>query len=126
MRNVMKVMSILTVILMVVCLCTPVFAAKVDVKNMDKQDIDSEAAGKMETIGGTIVAYVTNAAMVVSIVMIAVLGIKYMLGSAEEKAEYKKSLVPLLVGAILVFGAAAIAKVIVGLAGTFGGSSSNP
>ena len=39
--------------------------------------------------------------------------------SAEEKAEYKKSLLPLVIGAVLVFGAAAIAKVIVALAQNF-------
>ena len=57
--------------------------------------------------------------ILVAVVMIAVLGIKYMMGSAEEKSEYKKSLLPLLVGAILVFGAATVAKVIVGLASSF-------
>ena len=119
MKKTMKILSTLMVVVMIASICTSIFATQVDVNKMNKKDIDAEAAAKMETIGGTIVAYVTNAAMVVSIVMIAVLGIKYMLGSAEEKAEYKKSLVPLLVGAILVFGAAAIAKVIVGLAKTF-------
>ena len=39
-----------------------------------------------------------------------------MMGSASEKAEYKKTMIPYLVGAILIFGASAITKVVVGLA----------
>ena len=41
-----------------------------------------------------------------------------MMGSASEKAEYKKTMIPYLVGAVLIFGASAIAKVVVQLAGT--------
>ena len=33
-----------------------------------------------------------------------------MMGSAEEKAEYKKTMIPYLVGAILVFAASTIAN----------------
>ena len=122
MKKMSKIVSVFTIILMLASICTCVFATdttQIDIDSMKGQTIDEGAAGAMQSVGGTILAYITNAAMVISVVMIAVLGIKYMMGSAEEKAEYKKSLVPLLVGAILVFGAAAIAKVIVGLAGTF-------
>ena len=40
---------------------------------------------------------------VISVASLALIGIKYMLGSAEEKADYKTSMIPYLVGAILVF-----------------------
>lgn len=122
MKRTMKILSVLMVVVMLASVCTSVFATtQVSIDAMKGGTISSDSKTSMESIGKTIIAYVTNAAMVIAVVMIAVLGIKYMMGSAEEKAEYKKSLVPLLVGAILVFGAAAIAKVIVGLANTFGG-----
>ena len=38
-----------------------------------------------------------------------------MMGSASEKAEYKKTMIPYLVGAILIFGASAITKVVVSI-----------
>ena len=50
-----------------------------------------------------------------SIKSASVPGIKYMMGSASEKAEYKKTMIPYLVGAILIFGASAITKVVVQL-----------
>ena len=39
-----------------------------------------------------------------------VLGIKYMMGSAEEKAEYKKTFIPYIIGAVLLFAASAFAS----------------
>ena len=44
-----------------------------------------------------------------AIVFLIALGIKYMLGSVEEKAEYKKTMLPYVIGAIFVFCASAIA-----------------
>lgn len=48
----------------------------------------------------------------ISIIAIIVLGVKYMMGSVEEKAEYKKTMMPYLIGAIFVFGASALVGVI--------------
>ena len=41
-----------------------------------------------------------------------ILGIKYMLGSASEKAEYKKSMLPYIIGAFLLFSASIIVNII--------------
>ena len=61
---------------------------------------------------GKIISWLTGIGMAVSVIVLLVLGIKYMIGSAEEKAEYKKTMIPYLVGAILVFGASAIANMV--------------
>ena len=133
MKKAYKIVSILTIVLMLACVCTNVFAALTIVLmlacvctnvfaaiNMDNIKAgDTKSDSQMEKIGSVIISYITNAAMVIAVVMLAALGIKYMIGSAEEKAEYKKSLLPLVIGAVLVFGAAAIAKVIVALAQNF-------
>ena len=57
--------------------------------------------------------------MAVGILM--VLGIKYMMGSAEEKAEYKKTMIPYLIGAVLLFAAVNLATYIYGIAEKFAG-----
>lgn len=76
----------------------------------------STAQGDLTDIGGKLIGIITTVGVVVAVVVLLVLGIKYMMGSASEKAEYKKTMIPYLVGAILIFGASAITKVIVGLA----------
>lgn len=67
-----------------------------------------------EKIGGKIskiLTAVTNIGMMIAISILAVLGVKYMLGSVEEKAEYKKDLLPYLIGAILLFGIVTFMKI---------------
>lgn len=47
-----------------------------------------------------------------------IIGIKYMTGSIEEKANYKKSMMPYIIGCVILFGASAIAPQIKELVGT--------
>ena len=48
----------------------------------------------------------------ISIIAIIALGIKYMLGSIEERAQYKKTLMPYFIGAIFVFGATTVSGIV--------------
>ena len=46
--------------------------------------------------------------IIVAVIVEMVLGIKFMVGGAEEKANIKEVLVPYVVGCIVIFGAFAI------------------
>ena len=113
MKKLDKVLSIAVIMLMLVSVCTNVFAGSVLDQMNGKANLNG-ADTKIGTIGNTILTIITTVAMVLAVVLIAVLGIKYMMGSTEEKAEYKKSLIPYIVGAVLVFGAGAIGRMVVG------------
>lgn len=67
---------------------------------------------KVEDAGEGIVGAIRTVAILISVGVLMVLGIKYMMGSAEEKASYKKTMIPYLVGAILVFAAGVIAQAV--------------
>jgi len=112
MKKLSKVLSLVMVALILVS--SSAYAA-VNLDNLDDTKINANATTAMEKIASPIIDFITNAAMVLAAVLIAVLGIKFMMGSAEEKAEYKKSMMPLLIGAILVFGAITIAKIVTGI-----------
>lgn len=75
----------------------------------------TSATSGITSIGNQIIGIVTTVGVVVAVVVLLVLGIKYMMGSASEKAEYKKTMIPYLVGAILIFGASAITKVVISI-----------
>ncbi len=49
---------------------------------------------------------------IVSVVVLSVIGIKYIVGSVEEKAEYKKTMIPYMIGAILVFATSNLIKIL--------------
>ena len=61
---------------------------------------------------GNVLGIVQVIGSVVSVIILMAIGIKYMLGSVEEKAEYKKTLMPYLIGAALVFSGTAIPQIL--------------
>ncbi len=75
---------------------------------------DTSNLGELETTGNSIINVIAIIGSAASIIFLIILGIKYMLGSVEEKATYKKSLLPYVIGAIFVFGASVIASAIYG------------
>ena len=113
MKKTYKVLSVLMIVVMIAFACTTVFAA-VNPDNI-KSDETTDADPFIEGIGSTILSMVTSVGIVLAIIVVAVLGVKYMMGSTEEKAEYKKTMIPYLVGAVLVFGASAIGKAVINM-----------
>ena len=75
----------------------------------DKGKVSSDT---ITSAGKQIVYILQTVGVVLSVVVLVVIGIKYMMGSAEEKAEYKKTLLPYIIGAALVFAASFIASVV--------------
>lgn len=71
-----------------------------------------EGTDEIGTIGGKLMGIIRTIAVVIAVLILMVLGIKYMMGSAEEKAEYKKTMIPYVIGAILVFAAGTIANAV--------------
>ena len=63
-------------------------------------------------IGGQIVGTLQSVGTIVSVIILVVIGIKYMIGSAEERAEYKKTMMPYLIGAVLIFASVTIANMV--------------
>lgn len=82
--------------------------------------MSGQDAKKVEEISSGVLSIFTSIGIVVSVVMLAVLGIKYMIGSAEEKADYKKDLIPYFVGAVLLFGITSFIKIISALGTSIG------
>lgn len=62
-----------------------------------------------------IIGVIVTVGVVISVVTLCILGIKYMIGSVEEKAEYKKSMVPYIIGAVLLFACSGIVSLIANL-----------
>lgn len=119
MNKTMKILSIvLMAVMLVVSISTISMATSVDPGKIAGDltgKINSEAQGQVTDIGNQIIGILTTVGVVVAVVVLLILGIKYMMGSASEKAEYKKTMIPYLVGAVLIFGASAITKVVVSI-----------
>ncbi len=64
---------------------------------------------------GPIFGIITTIGVVTGTLVIVIIGIKYMIGSVEEKAEYKKTMIPYLVGAIMLVGITGILNIFAGV-----------
>lgn len=64
---------------------------------------DIDGTSKLEEKAEYILGIIKNVGVVLSVVSLILLGIKYMLGSIEEKAAYKESFKPYIIGTFLVF-----------------------
>ena len=62
--------------------------------------------------GANIVNVIQVVGIIVAIIVMLVVGIKYMTGSIEQKAEYKKTMIPYIVGAVLLFAGTTIVKIL--------------
>ena len=72
-----------------------------------------DSSRKLEKKAGVILGVVNVAGIIISVITIMLIGIKYMLGSAEEKADIKGLLIPYIVGCVIIFGSFAIWKLVV-------------
>lgn len=72
----------------------------------------TDAPDEVYSKAGLILGIISNIGIIMSVLMPAILGIKYMLGSVEDKSEYKKDMIPYLVGSVLLFGICGIVKIL--------------
>lgn len=106
--------KMIAIVIMLIIICT--FATTsygLQLKELNGTPTQVET---LKNAGNSIVKVVLTIGIVVSVIMLILLGIKYMMGSVEEKAEYKKTLIPYIIGAGLVFAASGIAQIIYDIA----------
>lgn len=123
-KTVSKFVTALLIIMTVMSISISCFAAtEITPGNLkgDTSDVQSGVTS-INNVGNSVIGVLQVVGIVLSVIVLIVLGIKYMMGSAEEKAEYKKTMMPYIVGAALIFAASAFAQVIydffVGVSGT--------
>ena len=114
MKKTMKIVSILMMAIMMLRVSTPVFADVNPGTAIDTVAGDITYSGNTDFAKkvGKIIGFLQWAGAIAGVLIITIFGIKYMMGSLEEKAEYKKSMIPFIVGAVVLIAAPQIAKLI--------------
>ena len=118
MKKTAKILSIILLAMLVVSFTTTsVFADNALTPEMVGNSIKYGDASGLKATAGKIMGMIRNVAVIASVIIIMILGVKYMMGSIEEKAEYKKSFMPLIIGIILVVAASSIATFLFNMVG---------
>jgi len=79
---------------------------------------------EVEDVGNTVLGLIQVIGTFIAVGTIMILGLKYMTGSLEQRAEYKRSMLPLVIGCVILFGAVNITAMIANDWGLDEGSSS--
>lgn len=99
----MKSVKIITILFLIIILSISTFTFAVsnpdDYKPGEVNKKDSE---KMGEITGNILARIRTMGIFLSVIVLTIIGIKYMLGSTEEKANYKENAIPYIAGVSLL------------------------
>lgn len=83
--------------------------------NANMTGIDSSG---MKSIAGRVLGLLQIVSAILAVVLIAYLGFKMVLGSANEKADVQKQFIPLIIGVTIVFAATSIANLLLGIMGS--------
>ena len=84
------------------------------IDNIESQEAKPETE-KANEIGAKIINWIWAISVVVAIIVLMIIGLKFILGSTSEKAEYKKSLIPVVVGVLVLVFATTIVRVLFGI-----------
>ena len=118
MNKVMKIFAVVFMAMVMISTSTMVFAATDTTGIVDsiggQINADAGAASELTELAGKVIGLIQIASAVAAVILIAVFGFKFILGSANEKADYQKSFIPLIVGVVVVFAATSIAKLLFG------------
>lgn len=67
---------------------------------------------ELNKIGGTVINWIWAISIVVAVIVLMITGLKFIVGSTQEKAKYKESLIPLVVGVLILVFATTIVKIL--------------
>mgnify|MGYP004616030657 CR=1 FL=1 len=125
MNRVKKVFSVVFPVMMLVMLMFVSFVPNVFADTKD--DIDNIMAGKdtngkqlstgsvtdVDKAVGSIWSTVLTILQILAVAAIVIAGVRYMFASADQKADIKKGMIGLVIGAILVFAASTVVQFII-------------
>lgn len=116
--------KICIIIIFSVCLMSLIFpymeSYAADTKVSDKLT-DMSAVSEFDSAGGdngvikainSVIGLLQYAGSGIALIVITILGIKYILASPSEKADVKKSIMPILIGCVLLFGGVNLAGIL--------------
>lgn len=101
-----RIIRILPIVIVMCILVTSVFAVSVPTTN----PTGGTVAGSVTTVAANLWATIASVIQLLAIAAVVFAGLKYMFASADQKADIKKGLGILALGAVMVFGSVTLLK----------------
>lgn len=113
MRKIIK--KFMIVLILLICIITIIssvnaFAGSIETFNKDKEI--GEVQNAIDKMGSTAITIIRIASVAIAIVMLLVIGMRYMVSAPGDRADIKKHLIAYVVGAFILFGVNGILTII--------------
>lgn len=113
-KNKKIIMFIITIFTIVFMIIIPIISkATIDPNDFQPGNPSQTDVTKIANIVNPIIGTIKVAGIVIAVIILTIIGIKFMTGSIEEKAEYKKVLPGYFIGAIMVVAISQFIAVII-------------
>lgn len=109
-----KILFILIFLLTIICFM-PNICQAIDLNglgDLDNYGKVNKNSPNFEGKVGLIIGVIQVVGSLGAVISLIVMGIRYMMGSIEEKVSYKKTLLPYFIGSILVFGISNLLQIV--------------
>jgi len=80
--------------------------------NLDYWSPNIETNTEISKIAGRLIGVLQIVGSIISVIAVVIIGIKYLFGSIEEKVKYKETMMPYLVGCIMLFAISNITSIL--------------
>lgn len=111
-----KILTITLAIIMIFVFSLPIYASGFDPSTYTPPDIEGDET--VMNMAKPIINAISVIGIVVAVITLIVIGLKYMTGSVAEKADYKKTMIPYIIGVVMLVGITQILKILVNLVST--------
>jgi len=115
-KKMLKIVIIFLVLTIIILISMPSSFGSIPTEGIE---IGSPSLGEGVDVGNRILGIVQLVGVFLSVIILVILGLKYMMGSVAEKADFKKSLPIYILGVFLLFGTTTFAGLIYEIVSNF-------
>lgn len=119
-KNITKILIITLIILLIISAVTIAYGAStqdaITAMNGMENNISDTSGGKLGGVLNSIIGLIQVAGTGIAMIMVTVFGIKYIMAAPSDKADVKKQIAPMIIGAIVLFGSVNLVNIITKLA----------
>lgn len=111
-------MFLIIILVMSICVQAADYNDAISAMNGMTSDDGDPTSGKLGSIINAAIGVIQMVGTGISLIMVTILGIKYILAAPNDKADVKKQITPMLIGAIILFGSVNLVQLVADFAGT--------
>ena len=102
MKKVLKISILLIIIIMLISISNNTFALDSYLDKYRPDDPKDQEVTELTNRVSIVLGAVRNIGIITSVISLMIIGVKYILGSVEEKSKYKEVLLPWVIGCIIL------------------------